>query len=426
MIDKNSVVVNLTSPADITLEAFSKVLSDANSPAAGSSEAMYNAVVAEGISVAFFLACFFHESQFGKVGICYIYQTRSPGNTRSSTIGVKSFITDPVKGRYVKYATWGQGARDMAHRLIAPGFDYDKAGATTIAQIMPIFAPVKDGNNPDIYISKVVKMINQWIGKGSSMFDLNNIPFKQSPNYDPGGNSMKKVVIHSTEGSYSSSVGWLLSTASQASAHYVISEDGSQCTQLVKDEDIAWHAGNLSYNRMCIGIEHSWFSDGRNGPPPDSLYQAGAKLTAMLCKKHGIVPNRGNIIAHGEIPPPNDHVDPGPRWDWPKFMAYVIQAFNGGVAPVPDPAMLMNGFTVGHGMLSYWNKVNVPGVQHPLGLPISEEQDWISPEGKKIVVQAFERSILGFDASIADPAYRVQGLIVGPEWVKNHLTNQGV
>jgi hypothetical protein len=47
MITKDTVVVNLANPADITLSKFKAVLADAGSPAYGEAEAMYNAVVAE-------------------------------------------------------------------------------------------------------------------------------------------------------------------------------------------------------------------------------------------------------------------------------------------------------------------------------------------------------------------------------------------
>jgi hypothetical protein len=40
-------------------------------------------------------------------------------------------------------------------------------------------------------------------------------------------------------------------------------------------------------------------------------------------------------------------------------------------------------------MLDYWKSVHIPGVQHPLGLPISEEQDWTDPAGKKFVIPGF-------------------------------------
>lgn len=184
------------------------------------------------------------------------------------------------------------------------------------------------------------------------MFDLNNIPFKQSPNYSPQPNSMKKIVIHTTMGSYGSSVGWLLSTNSQASCHYIISEDGSQCTQLVRDNQVAWHTGNWDYNLSCIGIEHSWFYEHHEGPPPDALLKAGAALTAKLCHDHNIVPNRGNIIRHGEIPPPNDHTDPPTLFDMNKFMSYVTQFFQGGGMFDPNPYK----FSIGQGVVDCLTK----------------------------------------------------------------------
>jgi hypothetical protein len=80
--------------------------------------------------------------------------------------------------------------------------------------------------------------------------------------------------------------------------------------------------------------------------------------------------------------------------------------------------VIKNGFQLGHGMLDYWNKFDLPGVPHPLGLPLSNEKDWTSPDGKKFVVQVFERAVLGYDGSIADPTYRVQGLLIGYDWGK--------
>jgi N-acetylmuramoyl-L-alanine amidase len=81
----------------------------------------------------------------------------------------------------------------------------------------------------------------------------------------------------------------------------------------------------------------------------------------------------------------------------------------------------MNGFNLGHGMLDYWKRVNLPGLQHPLGLPLSEEQAWTGQDGKKLIIQVFERGVLGYDATISDPAFRIQGLLIGGEWAQSHL-----
>lgn len=212
------------------------------------------------------------------------------------------------------------------------------------------------------------------------MFDLNNIPFKQSPNYDAGGNVCNKIIIHSTEGSYNSSVSWLLSANSGVSAHYVISEDGSQCSQLVRDSDIAWHAGNWVYNSSAIGIEHSWISREKdangnwvkpNVMPSEGLYRAGAALVAKLCKKHNIPPDRQHILAHGEVPPPNDHTDPGPWWDWNRYMDYILQAYNGGITMFdPNPKK----FNIGPGVIAALTRETMTA--------LTDEQYYI-PDGNK-------------------------------------------
>jgi hypothetical protein len=385
-----------------------------NSPALVYASLIFSLAKKYRVRVSFILAQFLVESGLGTAGVAV--KAFNPGNVRSSVSGLGEIVDDWEKGPFVYFNNWGDGFREMFQHTTAPNSVYAKEGRTTIRQVIERWAPPSDKNDTGRYISNVVGYMSKWLGEGS-MFDLNNIPFKQSPNYDQGGNSMKKIVIHSTEGSYTSSVGWLLSSAAQASAHYIINEDGSQCTQLVKDESIAWHTGNYAYNRMCIGIEHSWFSDGRNGPPPDSLYQAGAKLTAMLCKKHGIIPNRGNILAHGEVPPPNDHRDPGPNWNWGKFMAYVVQAFNGsgGSTPVADSGMIMlNNFMVGHGFLDYFNKYG--GVK-VFGLPLSNEQT--NPR-TGLVEQVFERICLEYQPD-ADPEWQVRGKDIG----RFYLANRG-
>jgi hypothetical protein len=60
-------------------------------------------------------------------------------------------------------------------------------------------------------------------------------------------------------------------------------------------------------------------------------------------------------------------------------------------------------------------------VPHPLGYPISNEFDYTAPDGKKYVAQAFERAVLGYDGSVTDPKYRVQGLLIGNEWLDRHV-----
>lgn len=62
------------------------------------------------------------------------------------------------------------------------------------------------------------------------------------------------------------------------------------------------------------------------------MYRSSARLVAFLCHKYKIPADRQHIIGHNEIPDPNNsgqyggtghHQDPGPYWNWIKYMSYV-------------------------------------------------------------------------------------------------------
>jgi N-acetylmuramoyl-L-alanine amidase len=107
-------------------------------------------------------AVFRHESTDGKYGVCFEYDTKSPGNTRLSTIGRGSLVSVPGKGQYVKHESWADGWEDLARRLVDPRMPYTQKGAVTIAQIIPIWAPRSDNNSPENYIGAVTRDMSAW------------------------------------------------------------------------------------------------------------------------------------------------------------------------------------------------------------------------------------------------------------------------
>jgi len=124
-------------------------------------------VAAEGVDPLFALAIFQHESRFGHEGICATYGTRSPGNTRSSRIGVGE-VLQTEKGPFVRYPSWTDGWRDLAHRLVDPGFAYVQEGRQTIRRIIERWAPPTDqGNNTEAYVAAVVRSMNEWADRAS-------------------------------------------------------------------------------------------------------------------------------------------------------------------------------------------------------------------------------------------------------------------
>ncbi len=79
------------------------------------------------------------------------------------------------------------------------------------------------------------------------------IDIKQTPNYTPGGGAFKPLgyVLHGTLGNFDGAVNWLMTPPelrpdhTSSSAHKVFAKDG-RVTQLVKNTDIAWHAGRVN------------------------------------------------------------------------------------------------------------------------------------------------------------------------------------
>lgn len=134
-----------------------------------------------------------------------------------------------------------------------------------------------------------------------------------------GGNSVKYVIVHVIQGSYSGCISWFKNPSAKVSAHYVVSKGGS-VTQMVKESDTGWHAGNWTYNQKSIGIEHEGYVTDPSFP--DSMYISAAALVRDICNRHGIPKDRSHIIGHIEVPGAT-HTDPGANWNWTKFMTYV-------------------------------------------------------------------------------------------------------
>jgi len=162
------------------------------------------------------------------------------------------------------------------------------------------------------------------------------------------------IVIHDIEGSYASGIKIFQDPMRKASAHYVVSYKG-QTTQMVRETDIAWHAGNWSYNTRAIGIEH----EGYAWTPSlytHAEYLASAHIAASICSRWGVPLDRQHVIGHNEVPDPNNpalfggsdhHTDPGPYWNWSFYMA-VAQSYAGALPSPPrmmvDP-VAVNGLT---------------------------------------------------------------------------------
>jgi N-acetyl-anhydromuramyl-L-alanine amidase AmpD len=154
-----------------------------------------------------------------------------------------------------------------------------------------------------------------WVPAHSSNYTASNRPSTYPINY---------VVIHMMQGTYAGSISWFQNPSSNVSAHYCIRSSDGQVTQMVRHRDYAWHAGNQTYNRQSIGIEHEGYFDQASWYT-EAMYRSSAALTRHVCDMYGIPKTRSRIIGHNQA---SSTPCPGQIWDWTRYMNYV--AVDGG------------------------------------------------------------------------------------------------
>ena len=164
-----------------------------------------------------------------------------------------------------------------------------------------------------------------------------------SPNHYNGRNGWKAdiIVCHVTEGSFNGSVDWLCNTASQASPHFIIGENG-ETEQLVDLSDGSWCNGtstNSSHNTFCgkstnrfvrgratnanfytYSIEHEGYSyKKRYGALTEEQYQASLNVMKQIITHmkdmYGItfIPDREHLIGHCDVSPITKPACPAPN-----------------------------------------------------------------------------------------------------------------
>jgi N-acetyl-anhydromuramyl-L-alanine amidase AmpD len=185
--------------------------------------------------------------------------------------------------------------------------------------------------------------------------------WRASPNFSgrPSGARVSMIIIHTCEGAYAGCWGHLKRSGSGVSAHYVVKEDGSEITQLVRESSKAWHIGatykcSLNDNVDCtkngqgsnnftVGIEHGGFASQTVFPA--GQIEASAKLACDISRDNAVPRDRNHILGHGQLQPYN-RSDPGPNWPWAHYMDRVRAHCEGDTVPGPDDPPLPPGGAV--------------------------------------------------------------------------------
>ncbi|GAB3957203.1 N-acetylmuramoyl-L-alanine amidase [Micromonospora vulcania] len=237
--------------------------------------------------------------------------------------GLVGAARDDVNGWYLPVVRYGGASDpsvarlygDTVYDLLRAGFDAGSGAAVTARPVAPRRGDLERVAPPG--------------GMGTLSTDYGPAAWApaSTSNYTvasrPGSHPITRIVIHMTQGSYAGSISWFQNPTAKVSAHYTFRSSDGAVTQSVREKDIAWHAGNWTYNTESIGIEHEGYVDN---PAwfTDAMYRASAALTRSLATKYGIPKDRAHIIGHVEVPGAT-HTDPGPNWNW----TYYLQLVNG-------------------------------------------------------------------------------------------------
>ncbi|MGX1881413.1 N-acetylmuramoyl-L-alanine amidase [Streptomyces sp. NPDC055287] len=146
----------------------------------------------------------------------------------------------------------------------------------------------------------------------------------------PADYTIDRIVIHVTQGSFASAVRVFRDPLHAAAAHYIVRAKDGHIAQMARELDVAYHAGNRAYNERSVGIEHEGFVD-RPENFTDVMYRSSARLAAGICRRYEIPADREHIIGHVEVPG-TDHTDPGPHWNWSRYLRLVREELADGPA----------------------------------------------------------------------------------------------
>jgi len=160
------------------------------------------------------------------------------------------------------------------------------------------------------------------------------INFIYSPNFTPSkSRKIHSIIIHYTGmRTLSASIKRLKSKQSKVSCHYLI-DNGGKIIQMVKDQDIAWHAGvsywngkeNLNSSSIGIELQNKGEEFGYQKFRKDQISSL-INLVNLIKLRYNICD--AFILGHSDIAP-DRKIDPGYLFPW-------HQLYNEGIGLMPN------------------------------------------------------------------------------------------
>ena len=388
----------------ISEAGFRAVLEQARSPFAPLADAIYDLIVgwpqggpewAQAHDPSIWLAVARHEHQFGTDvnSVMFRGSTNSWTNARSvrdpslpkGTVDAAGnergdgwyVYLDPVrKSTYIKYRFMVDSVRDGLYRVDDPEFAY--ARSESILDVISIFAPSLDSNNPLRYAQAVAADAAAWATK-YPITEQETLPVAltirvshaSGPNLPKLPMIARYITVHETA---NTAVGANAEMhrrfvangggSSAVSFHYAV--DDREAVEIESPAFVCWHAGdgsNGTGNRQAIAIETCVNSDGNWDQTLSNLVE----LVQILMTRHNIPIER--VVQHNHF----SGKDCPTRIRHSGIWSELKERFRGAAFMDVEHKRLLfdeTGMTLQGGFLAYWRAFGGLAI---FGYPLTEE-----------------------------------------------------
>lgn len=253
---------------------FGWVLREAKSPFAAKADTYYDLIVSNEHDPGFWLGICLKEHSYGTNPNSVLARNDTKSWTNARTVRhpeVKKRATiirdSERKSDYVKYASVEDSLLDGMYRLDDPTFVYQQKKAYSIKDVVALWAPSSDDNDPAGYAQTIAAKITEWEKRfppkdSDPMSDgIPGVPFvaADSRHYTKGRSVQwpDLLIQHHTDGY--DSLNWLtISPSSNVSSTYLLHNNGLVRAQLVKHSDTPHTTGTMNARSISCEWERKW------------------------------------------------------------------------------------------------------------------------------------------------------------------------
>jgi len=158
------------------------------------------------------------------------------------------------------------------------------------------------------------------------------VRFLPSANVAPRTDEVERIILVSTEASYTQSIEWLTEASSEQSVHYVISRLDGEVTQLVPEASSALSPNGGADNTIVIGLAAP--RAGFASWTPQAM-ESSARLVSYLSQRYSLPLDLEHVVTRDVVAQQPSGDDLGSYFPWESWLDSALCFAAGGAADCP-------------------------------------------------------------------------------------------